>query len=88
MTRDRTIILLDLVNDYNNFYRDSNSHASLQVYDYATDINIYHYDNPEDGAKAHCYSTCVEDCLSHGVKFVDDPDLKQAEEHLRRLLNA
>lgn len=88
MTRDRMIELLNLVNDFNDLRRhiDVDFHASFKVNMYSVDVDVFHYGKVEDGIKAHCYSTHINDCVWHGIKYISDPELKQAEAHLRRLI--
>lgn len=89
MTRERMVELLNLVNEFNDLLKnmDIDFHADFKSAMYSTDIDLYHYSRLEDGIKAHCYSTNMDDCEWHGIKFVNDPELKQAEAHLRRLFN-
>lgn len=88
MTRDRMIELLNLVNDLNDLRRDIDVdfHASFKVNMYSVDVDVFHFGRLEDGIKAHCYSTHIDDCVWHEIKYISDPDLKQAETHLRRLI--
>lgn len=88
MTRERLKMLMDLVMDLDAKSQDKPYNAIFEITKHHIDVSIQ--DSPidiPDGVYVSCYSTNSIDSISHGIRLVDDPELEQAEEHLRRLKN-
>lgn len=88
MTRERLIMLMDLVMDLDAKFQGIPENAIFKFSKHHVDISIQHspFDIP-DGVYVSCYSTNSVDSITHGIRLVDDPELEQAEDHLRRLID-
>lgn len=91
MTRERIKTLLDMVIDCNQkLMRAGAITVSLEVAAYHTDLNIFYHDDsksPEPGVSMYGYTQTVASNVVDGIRTVYDPDLKKAEDHIRRLID-